>query len=185
MSESTNTTQSTSKAGSSMTKPKPKQKQPEAKSKRPSSKYLWYSGWELSPDSFERFMRTLPRAKQSGASLDDYIMAYDSWRSRAIRGRSAFTPPVLRTRNVIIDDEDSDITAVFFPIRGIEYRSDAQIVDGHPNAARIKTVTEQDIAKLEAFRAYVKECEGEFDASAAYFSFKKCLHPNFDNGWMV
>ncbi|KAF6758077.1 hypothetical protein DFP72DRAFT_1044046 [Ephemerocybe angulata] len=52
------------------------------------------------------------------------------------------------------------------------------------SAARIKTVSEKDLAKLDAFRAFVEECGGEFDASVAYFSFKKCLHPDYDNGWM-
>ncbi|KAF6757856.1 hypothetical protein DFP72DRAFT_1043903 [Ephemerocybe angulata] len=116
MSETTNATPPTSKAGSSTTKTKPKQKQTKAlKAKRPSSKYLWYSGWELSPESFERFMRTLPGAKQSGASLDEYIMAYDSWRSRAIRGRSAFTPPVLRSwagLHRVIGQESEEIRVV-------------------------------------------------------------------------
>ncbi|KAF6753572.1 hypothetical protein DFP72DRAFT_900894 [Ephemerocybe angulata] len=149
------------------------------------SKYMWYSGWELSPGDFKQFIRSVPEVGMSGPKFSDlamiqYISAYDCWRSRALCRNSPFTPPVLRTRNAVLEDNDSEIIGMFFPIRGIEYQGPEQVEEGHPDSAKIKDLREQDVAKMDVFHSFVKECGGEFDPTLATFTFKKCLHPKFD-----
>ncbi|KAF6743702.1 hypothetical protein DFP72DRAFT_932192 [Ephemerocybe angulata] len=149
------------------------------------SKYMWYSGWELSPGDFKQFIRSIPEMGLSGPKYSDlgmiqYISAYDSWRSHTLWRNSPFTPPVLRTRNAVLEDHDSEIIGIFFPIRGIEYQGPEQVEEGHPDSAKIKDVREQDVAKLDVFHSFVKECGGVFDPTLATFAFKKCLHPKFD-----
>ncbi|KAF6757911.1 hypothetical protein DFP72DRAFT_889368 [Ephemerocybe angulata] len=128
------------------------------------SRYLWYSGWELSPFDFKQVVCSVPEMKVNGGETDsveieECIVAYALWRYDAITVKSPVKPPPLRI--------------YFFPTRSILYQSDDQVKDGHPDAARIKSVAEVDAAKLVAFCSFVKERGGDFNPATASFTFRK------------
>ncbi|KAF5320527.1 hypothetical protein D9611_010801 [Ephemerocybe angulata] len=142
------------------------------------SRYLWYSGWELSPFDFKQVVCSVPEMKVNGGEresveIEECIVAYALWRYDAITVKSPVKPPPLRTRNIDPKDLDSEVLSLFFPTRSILYQSDDQVKDGHPDAARIKTVAEVDAAKLVAFCSFVKERGGDLNPATASFTFRK------------
>ncbi|KAF5320530.1 hypothetical protein D9611_010808 [Ephemerocybe angulata] len=153
-------------------------KRSKPKRKRPVSRYFWYSGWELSPSDFKQVVCSVPEmelddGEPDNVEMEDCIAAYAVWRHRAIRAKAPIIPPPMQTRNIDPKDLNSEVLSLFFPTRSILYQSDDQVKDGHPDAARIKTVAEVDAAKLVAFCSFVKERGGDLNPATASFTFRK------------
>ncbi|KAF6758075.1 hypothetical protein DFP72DRAFT_1065322 [Ephemerocybe angulata] len=115
----------------------------------------------------------LDDGEPDNVEMEDCIAAYAVWRHRAIRAKAPFIPPPMQTRNIDPKDLNSEVLSLFFPTRDIPCQSDDQVKDEHPDAARIKIVTEHDLAKLVAFYSLVKERGGDFNIGTASFTFRK------------
>ncbi|KAJ3547412.1 hypothetical protein NMY22_g1655 [Coprinellus aureogranulatus] len=161
------------------------------------SRYLWHSGWELSPPDFIKFVRSVPNMRPPGEDKgeprqDDtmrYYRAYKKRYDRFVGRKAAFKPSRLRVREKP-ERRDDGVTVYhdigyFFALRSIEYRNHRQAEDGHPDAARIKTPSDNDWARLFAFVQHLVEKENaKFNNITPYFTCMKALRPQLDRYYL-
>ncbi|KAJ3717789.1 hypothetical protein C8R42DRAFT_711532 [Lentinula raphanica] len=151
------------------------------------SDWAVWSGYQLNPDAYKRFVGVLKGTgdvQDPNKDIFDYIFDYIHWRN--------YLPPKLSDKAPDIrfrtsDPEEENVTHIFFPIRFIPFKSRRQLNDpSHPDYSIAHEPTEKDKAKLRRFLNYIHAHNGgehRMDADLFEFAVMKDLHPSVE--WRV
>ncbi|KAK7060701.1 hypothetical protein VNI00_000431 [Paramarasmius palmivorus] len=122
--------------------------------------YAIYSGYQISPESFTRFVSTLPLPNKpilwelEKTEVNKCVIQYDAWRSRLTKREKGFVPVVrLRYKEHLTPDDELEVEKIFFPTRSVPYRNENQLEQAEKTARE----TDVDRAKLEGFVRFVQD----------------------------
>jgi hypothetical protein len=152
-----------------------------------------FSGYEMSPHDFKRFVFTLRpdmEHEPADAQLPNCIFAYDSWRRKLPESKSRMVPRLRRASFMIIlssqilqvrfksNNPDASPDGLFFATRYVDFKGPRQL---RAERLAIQTETPADRTKLAGFVQFVSECNATFDPARATFSFIQDIHPYCDD----
>jgi len=139
-----------------------------------------WSGYQVDQQAFRDLVAALyGRQSSPQDNIADVVGRYTRWKNQLPPKQRSKAP---RVRFRASEEEEDDISHIFFPIRWIPYKSPRQFDDPtHPDYAAAHESTEKDKAKLERWLSVVDaKVEGKDPIRRDMFEFTtmKDLHPS-------